>query len=141
MNKQQLIEQLWADPIQREFAGVLGYETTSQVSKLKVDAIRAMMAECDEDSQSTVTHNVVPAKYRAKYTVGTSASGKSTLNCGDKLAALMAGMPADQVCRIADAAFGLTFGHHAAKYAHLNTGMQRMNAGNRVRGLIARRGK
>ena len=135
MNKQQLVEQLWDNDAHQAHAIELGYATKSAVSKLKVAAIHALIAECD----TPMTHSVVPAKYRATYTRGKSASGKSTLNCGDRVAGYLAGMDAEQVCRIADAAFGQPFGTHAAKYSHLNVGMQRMNSGNRIRGLIARK--
>ena len=142
MNKQEYTAQLWGNvELTAYIADNEGITTLPALRKLKRAAIEALVAEYDGQSAQPATHSVVPAKYRAKYTRGKSASGKSTLNCGDKLAALMAGMDADQVCRIADAAFGQQFGHHATKYAHLNVGMQRMNAGNRIRGLVARRNK
>ena len=146
MNKKQLIDQLWGNDAHQAHAIELGYETTGRLAALKVVALHALIAEADAliaeadgDAMGDATHNVVPPKYRATYVKGKSASGKSTLSCGDTVAGHLAGMAAEQVCRIADAAFGQPFGHHSAKYAHLNVGMQRMNAGNRVRGLIARK--
>lgn len=132
MNKKQTTQQIWDSPSQQAHVMAAGFATLLALRKLKVAAIEALMAQMDQP----VTHGVVPAKYRAGYVKGKSASGKSTLSNGDKVAVMLAGMDAIQACRIADAAFGVPFGHHLARYGKLNRGMQRMNAGNRIRAAI-----
>jgi hypothetical protein len=75
-------------------------------------------------------------KYRAGYTAGVNASGSKTLTTGDRLAeALLPLFPAG-VCALADVVLQEAPGFHAARYAILNPGQQRMNAGNRIRAWL-----
>lgn len=71
----------------------------------------------------------------ANYTKATSANGHSSLDCGDKLAAKLRGMPLDDVYRLAAKELGVTMKELHARYGHLNFGMQRMNLGNRLRSI------
>jgi len=135
MNKKQLATQAWENETIRESAERLGYETLSKFGALKRAAMEQLIADATADDEEHVAHSVVPAKYRATYVKAKSANGKSSLNCGDKVAALLQGMGWEQVCRIADAATGAGFGFHADKYSHLNAGMRRMNSGNKIRKL------
>lgn len=116
------------------------------------DGMAALNAIPDEEGEEipTLTDEVgkvdpdgpkkvnVPIDPKA-YTKVTSPSGGKSLCNGDDVAMLLAGIPAaslyDAADKIApDNAF-------RAKYAHLNTGMQRMNLGNRFRGFISKRDK
>jgi hypothetical protein len=69
--------------------------------------------------------------YREKY-------GKEG-HCGDDIATLLKAACLDEEGKKVDSdkvtAIGDTNGIDMAKYAHLNVGMQRMNLGNRLRGL------
>ena len=89
----------------------------------------------------------VPQKYRVKYAEAAkaaghkahTATGKATLNNGDEFALLWEAILPSEACKLADQVAPQPDKQtHAAKYAHLNVGMQRMNAGNRIRGAIKR---
>jgi len=70
---------------------------------------------------------------RDKYTNTKSASGTKSLNNGDPVAVLLDGMTVDDLYQITDKFIGEDF---RKKYEKLNTGMQRMNLGNRIRGHV-----
>lgn len=91
--------------------------------------------EADEEEEQ---HHTVDPKYRAGYEKTKSAKGKSSLDNADPIAKLLRGLDPSVVCGLADQVYGVPRGTHAAKYSHLNQGMQRMNSGNRIRGAIAR---
>ena len=78
------------------------------------------------------------AKYRAKYQSCTSASGRKSLNNGDDVAQFLDGMTNTEVLQAAERILGFEDGELMERYAHLNTGAQRMNGGNLLRGAIKR---
>lgn len=69
----------------------------------------------------------------SKYAAAKSASGNSSLNCGDAIAKKLAGRDLDDVYREAAKATGIPEKDLRSRYKHLNVGMQRMNLGNRMR--------
>lgn len=71
---------------------------------------------------------------REKYQPGRSASGTKSLNNGDEVAKALEGLSVEDLYVIADKIVGEN--EHRKKYTNLNTGMQRMNLGNRIRGAI-----
>lgn len=81
--------------------------------------------------------NVIHADL-TKYVKGVAqtAGGNKTIDCNDELAAMLRGLPIDQVYARAAKATGMPEGELRAKYSKLNVGMQRMNLGNKIRGAI-----
>ena len=75
---------------------------------------------------------------RAGYLPTTAYSGKPSLNNGDEVALLLAGLTPQEVCTLAERICLLPAGELWTRYENLNVGQQRMNAGNRVRGAIKR---
>lgn len=76
--------------------------------------------------------------YRGNYEPSIAAGGRKSLNCGDDLAGLLAGLEPEQVIKLAELALDLGPGLLQAKYDNLNPGQKRMNAGNRIRAAIKR---
>lgn len=65
-----------------------------------------------------------------------SASGHSTMDNGDDVAKQLRGTELDEVYAKAAKLLGETQTALKAKYGHLNSGMQRMNLGNRMRAAV-----
>lgn len=68
-----------------------------------------------------------------KYKPAIKPDGSRTLNNGDIIATELLPLKPDDVCYAADLIFKKKIGFHKNKYANLNLGHQRMNAGNRIR--------
>lgn len=131
---------------------LIGKELTDRQSDAVSDWLNALADElewqCDdeeadfneddepEDSSSAMAKAL--AKARGAYTKCKASSGKTSLHNGDTLATLLAGCEPEEVCQLADLVCEDASGTHSAKYAHLNQGQQRMNAGNKIRGRIKR---
>lgn len=77
-------------------------------------------------------------KYRQGYVKTASYNGNHSLDNGDEVAELLRGMSPQEVCALADKAFGQPEFHHWEKYQSLNVGSRRMNAGNRIRAAVKR---
>lgn len=74
---------------------------------------------------------------RERYGASRTASGGKSLSNGDEVAKALEGLPLTALFEVADKLFeGNEF---RARYSKLNTGMQRMNLGNRIRGFISKR--
>lgn len=129
--------------------------TKSAISKLKMADLRKQLAAWeaaaapveDADDAEEQSGSRVPQKYRAKYAEAAQAAGrkahtvtgKATLNNGDEFALLWEAIFPLEACELADSVVALPDEQpHAARYGHLNPGMVRMNAGNRIRGAIKR---
>ena len=67
------------------------------------------------------------------YTKAKAASGASSVNNGDEVATLLTGMNLDEVYEVAQ-----EFADTEYDYTHLNSGMARMNLGNRIRGFLTK---
>jgi hypothetical protein len=85
-----------------------------------------------EDNASAMASQL--ARYRTNYVVTISCSGGKSLSNGDDLAQHLEGKPLDYVLSMADQWTPIKDGTpHAVKYAKLNPGSRRMNAGNKLR--------
>jgi len=87
------------------------------------EAAQAEEAESEAEGRG----NVVPARFKAIY-------AKNGGNNGDEVAKALGALDLAQLTKLAEAK-GLI---QKGQYAHLNKGMQRMNIGNRIRGLVNR---
>jgi hypothetical protein len=75
---------------------------------------------------------------RVRYVPTTTASGNKSLHNNDATAQLLAGKSPEDVMSIVEGKLGLAKGSLAEKYAKLNPGQKRMNAGNLLRGAVKR---
>lgn len=82
--------------------------------------------------------SIVDASYRERYVISDTKTpgGRKTINNGDKVAKAIEGKTADEVIQ-----FVVANGGEPGKWDHLNVGMQRMSAGNALRGLLRANGK
>lgn len=71
----------------------------------------------------------------SKYVKATTASGNTSLNCGDDLAKKLEGKDLDDVYKLASKLLEVPVSQLKARYGKLNVGMQRMNLGNRMRAV------
>jgi hypothetical protein len=73
------------------------------------------------------------AAKEARYVAYTMSDGKVSWDCGDDAARVLRGLSVEAAMFAADRIKRKEPGYHAAKYAHLNPGQKRMNAGNIIR--------
>ena len=90
------------------------------------------------DEAETKSMSKTIAKYREGYEPSISVSGRKSLNTGDEIAHLLVGLEPVAVMKAAEEVLGLEDGELVMKYANLNRGQQRMNAGNRIRSAAKR---
>lgn len=95
------------------------------------------MADAMEEAEGRRMAQIL-RKYAQTYEPSISASGRKSLNSGDDVAHLLAGMEPVQTIQVAERVLGMEAGTLLARYEHLNRGQQRMNAGNRIRAAIKR---
>ena len=141
--KQQLISTISAaDAVESKFTQVM----LNKCTKPQLVEI-AKGQRKDTGTQPTPNgSSKVKQSYRNKYAeIGkgrdrkpTTAAGRGTLNNGDVIAVAFEVLNADQVCAVADVLLKAGKAFHAKKYAALNSGMRRMNAGNRIRAAVKR---
>lgn len=92
--------------------------------ELKV--VEAPEVEATEATEEVgATKSVVPLRFRQAYQ-------KRGGSCGDSVAQVLRGTPVNELVKAAVQIKLIKEG----QYSHLNLGMQRMNVGNRLRGLI-----
>ena len=103
-------------------------------TKPKSRAITSKQASMDEKPSQAETL----AKYRKNYTKSKTALGNNSAHCGDDIAARLASLTPEDVVTLAEKVLKFKTGELKAKYAHLNPGATRMNAGNRIRAAIKR---
>ena len=94
--------------------------------------------EEDEEEEDEGKMAQTLRKYRQGYVKTASYNGNHSLDNGDEVAELLRGMSPQEVCALADKAFGQPEFHHWEKYQSLNVGSRRMNAGNRIRAAVKR---
>jgi len=75
------------------------------------------------------------------YQKAKAASGATTQHNGDPVACAVEGATLDEVYGLAAEVLETPVADLQAKYDHLNGGMQRMNLGNRIRGVVNRLNK
>jgi hypothetical protein len=88
-----------------------------------------------EDKKPTYKMSTHIKQYRGNYKTSKSAAGGKSLNNGDSVAKLLGALSPKQVCILATKVV-FECPDLVAKYAHLNPGQQRMNAGNRIRAAV-----
>jgi len=78
-------------------------------------------------------------KHRVGYQATKAASGHASLDNGDAIAQILRGLQPDAVVKLAERVVqGYTEGELAERYAKLNQGQRRMNAGNLIRNAAKR---
>lgn len=75
------------------------------------------------------------------YTKTKAASGSVSLHNGDAVAVALVGLTLAEVVQVASEALDTPQKDLEAKYQHLNPGQQRMNLGNRIRGVVNKMNK
>jgi hypothetical protein len=94
------------------------------------------LAEESDDAPVTMSEKLRRA--RVNYVTGVTASGNKSLHTDDELAAFLEHKSLEAVLALADEFTPLDTGTHADRYASLNPGSQRMNAGNKLRAALRR---
>lgn len=127
--------------------------TKASLNRLRKADVAAILVDLNDakadqpEADEEISASRVPDKYRARYAETAkaagrkahTATGKATLNNGDDFALLWEAILPIEACQLADQVVPLPDKQtHGDKYGHLNVGMQRMNAGNRIRGAIKR---
>lgn len=74
----------------------------------------------------------------ANYQVAKSASGSISRHNGDPVATAVVGATLEEVYTLAAEVLDTPVADLKAKYEHLNAGQQRMNLGNRMRGVVGK---
>lgn len=95
----------------------------------------------DEDVELHTMPQLRDPEYRAKLRAVKTASGQKSKDNGDPVADLLVGKDLDQVYAIGAEQLAVSIDALREKYGHLNPGQQRMNIGNRIRGMMKRREK
>lgn len=109
----------------------------------------AATAEQDEEQDEEQEGRLTPVLHfdLSRYASGLAKtpSGRNTIDTGDYVAALLRGLSIDALyaeaarfMRCYDGDEAATEEQLRARYGHLNIGMQRMNLGNRMRGVYGR---
>jgi hypothetical protein len=70
------------------------------------------------------------------YVTARSASGSKSQHNGDPVAQALQGATLEEVFSLTAEVLETTVAEVKAKYGHLNIGQQRMNCGNRIRGIV-----
>ena len=117
--------------------------TKAEIAKLKKAELEAMLAEHHDKSDAAEDSEEISMsdhmkKYRENYTASKTASGTASMHNGSKLAILLSGSTPEAVVATAERVLDLKSGELATKYAHLNPGSRRMNAGNRLKFALKR---
>lgn len=99
------------------------------------DSYHELVGEDEEDPKSMAAKL---RRAREHYEISVSASGNKSFYNGDDVAVMLEGKSADEVMALADEFTPLDKGTHAKRYARLNLGSRRMNAGNKLRAAVAR---
>lgn len=97
-----------------------------------VDNSKKNDAEPKEKSLMAKTLN----QARKGYVNAKRPDGRSTSNNGDSMARALLELDPVQVVQLAEVICNVPKGSFVAKYAHLNPGQKRMNAGNRIRAQV-----
>lgn len=84
----------------------------------------------------TVAQDKVTINVGDQYQTAKSASGSVSRHTGDVVALALVGLALDEVYAITAEAADTTVEELESKYGHLNGGMQRMNLGNKLRGIV-----
>ena len=104
-------------------------------AKSRKAAEAAAATEEAEDEEGAAGRNMAKTlqKYRVGYITSITADGRKSKRSNNPFSAWMEGWTPEMTCAAADKLLGEPDGFHHAKYASLNNGQRRMNAGNRIR--------
>ena len=120
------------EPVSTDHAHKADHATKS-LTRLEADPT---VIDDDFDIAPKTTRRILTAEFNLDdYAKVKSASGRNSLDCGDKVARLLRGKTLDEVYALAAEKLITSEQELRAKYAHLNTGMQRMNLSNRMRAI------
>lgn len=104
-----------------------------------LEAAQEEQDEPEDDEETTGgTMSRKLRRYAQQYTKATNTKGTATRICGDSISRILLQLTLDQTYGTASNFLGDTVEALRARYAHLNPGQQRMNLGNRIRGLAKR---
>jgi len=103
---------------------------------MKFRASKIVDVEENEDGSGKMSKTL--QKYSEGYEPSICASGRKSLNTGDKIARLLAGLEPLAVIQAAESVLGMKSGELSERYESLNPGQQRMNAGNLIRSAFKR---
>lgn len=89
----------------------------------------------DEEEENTDAHKMAKAlrEARTRYTKALRPDGTPTAHSNDLIARVLLDSEPLEVCSFADSICEEPQGYHAERYASLNNGQKRMNAGNKIR--------
>ncbi len=108
-------------------------KTETKAQRTKREAAEAKLQDEGKPVRSAAA---TLRKYRVNY-VHTDGYNGLSINNGDTIADQLKMCEPTRVVRIAEAVLpGIKAGELAKRYAKLNPGMQRMNAGNRIRSAV-----
>lgn len=108
----------------------------AKASKAKVTKPKAPKAKREPGTESK---SVIPLEVAKQYTVHKDAktpSGNPSIDNGDTVASMLRGQPLDKVYTLVAKKAEVSVGDLQKRYGHLNIGMQRMNLGNKLRGIL-----
>lgn len=125
MSKKQLPT---SDEVSKAIAGLMDKDAADSIIENKIVAVELPKAKPTMSEQMR--------KHRTKYAACVSYTNRLSLNNGDEVATLLQGATPEAVMRAAEILGGFEEGELTNRYAKLNKGQQRMNAGNRIRGLV-----
>lgn len=104
--------------------------------KDKVVKARASQVQVLDPEGGMSNRRIGDRRYDCRSYVKTiSPNGNFTMHNGDGVALQLDAKTLDEVYKTAAKALGVPESELRARYAHLNVGMQRMNLGNRMRGV------
>ena len=103
--------------------------------------VEADLADDEDDEDGEVAErSIVKRVYRVNYVNSYSAEGNSSKHNNDRVAIMLEGKNLDEVYDIVARATGETTKSLKERWAHLNTGQQRMLAGNKLRKFMKDQG-
>ena len=110
---------------------------TAKVAQVETQAI-VPNTEAPEEVVLTVQQKMSKtlAKHRVNYVRTKTATGGTSMDNDDPIAQALRGKTPEQVCKLAEQLIPNC--EATTKYAHLNPGQQRMNAGNLIRNAYKR---
>jgi ribosome assembly protein YihI (activator of Der GTPase) len=88
---------------------------------------------------NAVSKSVIPLEVAKQYHVDKdhkTISGNPSIDNNDKVAKLLRGQPIEKVYSLVAKEAKCAVGELQNRYGHLNVGMQRMNLGNKLRGIL-----
>ncbi len=114
--------------------------TIATNDKWKVAQLREWLTDCSSDDpepededKDEKTLSETMSKYRKGYTKAKAYNGMATVNNGDDLASLLLPLDPQETVALAERVLDLADDELWDRYAHLNNGQKRMNAGNKLR--------